>query len=105
VCFLVSRWGNSGSISIPSASYSQDVEFYPLLHIGKEGLGTKAVSQLLNCSFEVMVITDDQLQLTQFHTVPVCLFFNWSKDESLWSWKAKGPRDVMGRRQRERSRG
>jgi hypothetical protein len=34
----------SGSISIPSASYSQDVEFFFLLHIGKEGLASKVVS-------------------------------------------------------------
>jgi hypothetical protein len=46
VCILVSRLGGSGSgsTSIPSAFYSQDVEFCPLFHIGKEGLVTKAVS-------------------------------------------------------------
>jgi hypothetical protein len=38
------RGGDRGSILIPSASYSQDTEFYPLFHIGKEGLATKAVS-------------------------------------------------------------
>jgi hypothetical protein len=38
------KMGSSGSISILSASYSQDVEFYPLFHIGKEGLAIKAVS-------------------------------------------------------------
>jgi hypothetical protein len=45
VCFFVSRWvRGSGSISIPSTSYFQDFEFYPLLHIRKESLATKAVS-------------------------------------------------------------
>jgi hypothetical protein len=34
----------SGSISVPAASYSQDVELYLLFHIGKEGLATKVVS-------------------------------------------------------------
>jgi hypothetical protein len=47
VCFLsgvLSRWwGGSGSISIPTFSYSQDVEFSPLFHTGKDGLATKAV--------------------------------------------------------------
>jgi hypothetical protein len=35
--------GSSGSILIPSASYSQDVEFYPLFHTGQGVLATKAV--------------------------------------------------------------
>jgi hypothetical protein len=46
--------GGSGSILISSASYSQDVEFYLLFHIEKEGLATKAASvielQTLSCS-------------------------------------------------------
>jgi hypothetical protein len=53
----------SGSKSIHSVSYPQDVEFYPLFHIWKEGLAIK-LSQLLNCSLEVAVIPyEDQLLL------------------------------------------
>jgi hypothetical protein len=42
MCILVSRWGYSGSILIPSTSYSQDVVFYPLVNIREGGLATKA---------------------------------------------------------------
>jgi hypothetical protein len=60
--FLVSRW-DSGSIKITSASYYQDIEIYPLFHIGQGGLATKAVT-ILNCSHEVTIIPDvDQLLL------------------------------------------
>jgi hypothetical protein len=46
VCFFVSRLEgrSSGSMSIPSASYSQVVKFYHPFHIGKEGLATKVVT-------------------------------------------------------------
>jgi hypothetical protein len=71
---------------------SQYVEFYPLLHIGKEGLATKAVLviELQPWSYS------NPCRRSVTATVPVCLIFNWSKGEFLWSWKDKCSRSCDG---------
>jgi hypothetical protein len=66
---------DSGSILIPSVSYSQDAEFYPLSHIGEGGLATEA-AKLLNCNLVLTVVPNKD-------TVLVCLIFYWGKDEYL----------------------
>jgi hypothetical protein len=42
--FLASRWVGNGSVFITSASYSQDVYFNTLLHIGQGSLAPKVAT-------------------------------------------------------------
>jgi hypothetical protein len=93
--FFSQDGGASGLISIPSASYSQDVEFYPLFHIELLKL-----SQLLNCRLEVTVISNEDQLLLFFLSVwfPIGAKMNLHGPGQLTVVGV-----VVGQRQRERS--
>jgi hypothetical protein len=44
MCFLVFRWWGRGLIVFSSAFYSQGAGFYPVFHLGQEGLAIKVAT-------------------------------------------------------------
>jgi hypothetical protein len=98
VCFFVSRWGRWCININPFSLFSRSLILSPVPYRRRKfTYQTFSVIELQPRN------SSNPWWKSIIATGSVSLVFNWSKEGSLWSWKAKGSRSYGEKKQRERS--